>query len=418
MNPMLALGRAIQRRGHRVTYIGFADAEERFRVSDMGFHMIGADGWPLGETPKFMNKLGEMSGWKALRYTEELGTRQIELILRDAPAALRAEGVDGVLIDQAIPGTESVVQHLGLPYVSVANILLLNLAPDVPPPIMPWVYKTSLIAKARYRFAYGISAAYFGVLPSGMFRAINKRRREWGLPPFRHPLKQEYLSELAQVAQIPKEMDFPRKGLPPTFHYCGAWTDAEERAPVEFPWDRLDGRPMVYCALGTVQNRLQWMFEAITRECEGLDVQLVISLGGGASAEEYEDRNMPGDPLIVGFAPQLELLKKAALCICHGGLNSTLEAVQMDVPVVPVPITNDQPGVAARVVYCGMGEMVLPSRLKKVGFLRDVVSRVIREPEYKQNVIRIHEAIKAAGGADRAAEIAIEALTTGKPVYA
>src|SRR5580658_8714154 len=54
--------------------------------------------------------------------------------------------------------------------------------------------------------------------------------------------------------------------------------------------------------------------------------------------------------------PQLELLKGAALCITHAGLNTALEALTQGVPMVALPIGYDQPGVAARIVYHGVGE--------------------------------------------------------------
>jgi MGT family glycosyltransferase len=412
INPMLALARAVQGKGHRVTYFGFPDAERRVRRAGLGYHSIAAADWPLGRTDAVIAELGGMTGITALRYTLKQGVEQARLFLRDAPAALREERVDGVMSDQTCIGVESVAEHLGLPFVSVADILMMNVEGDVPPPVSPWRYSKRLLPRLRNRAAYRLAA----FTTRHLYGAVNARRREWGLKPIRNPREQKHFSQLAQVGQMPAEMDFPRKHLPPVYHYCGAWTDSEERAPVPFPWERLDGRPQIYCSLGTVQNRLQWMFRAIARECEGLDAQLVISLGGGGSPEEYQ--GLPGDPIVVGFAPQLALLKTAALCICHGGLNTTLEAVQSDVPVVAIPITNDQGGVATRIEYCGIGEMILPDQLKKPGTLRSAVGRVMKEPSYKSNVFRIHEAVRAAGGAERAAEIVIRAVSTGRPVYA
>jgi len=42
----------------------------------------------------------------------------------------------------------------------------------------------------------------------------------------------------------------------------------------------------------------------------------------------------PGDPIVVPFAPQLELLKHAAVCITHAGLNTALECLTKGVPMV------------------------------------------------------------------------------------
>lgn len=58
--------------------------------------------------------------------------------------------------------------------------------------------------------------------------------------------------------------------------------------------------------MGTLQNRLEWVFAEIARACMGLDAQLVISLGGGKDPAQIGP--VPGNPLVVRYAPQLRLL--------------------------------------------------------------------------------------------------------------
>ena len=72
----------------------------------------------------------------------------------------------------------------------------------------------------------------------------------------------------------------------------------------------------------------------------------MISLGGGLSPAALGP--LAGDPLVVHFAPQLEILTRAALVITHAGLNTVLESLSEGVPLVALPLGNDQPGVAAR----------------------------------------------------------------------
>jgi UDP-glucoronosyl and UDP-glucosyl transferase len=58
---------------------------------------------------------------------------------------------------------------------------------------------------------------------------------------------------------------------------------------------------------------------------------------------------VPSNAIVVNNAPQLELLKKASMCITHAGFNTLLEALTQGVPQIAIPVTNDQPGVAARI---------------------------------------------------------------------
>ena len=60
----------------------------------------------------------------------------------------------------------------------------------------------------------------------------------------------------------------------------------------------------------------------------------------------------------VRYAPQLELVKRAAAVVTHAGLNTTLESLAEGVPLVAIPQGNDQPGVAARIAHHGAGVVV------------------------------------------------------------
>jgi UDP:flavonoid glycosyltransferase YjiC (YdhE family) len=83
--------------------------------------------------------------------------------------------------------------------------------------------------------------------------------------------------------------------------------------------------------------------------------------------------------------------------------------------MVAIPITNDQPGVAARIAWTGTGEVVPLARLS-VPRLRGAIQRVLTEESYKNNASRLQDAIARAGGVHRAADIVEQVISTGKPV--
>jgi UDP:flavonoid glycosyltransferase YjiC (YdhE family) len=96
-------------------------------------------------------------------------------------------------------------------------------------------------------------------------------------------------------------------------------------------------------------------------------------------------------------------------------LNTTLESLINGVPMVAIPITNDQPGVAARMAWTGGGEFV-PLKKLSVPKLRTAIQQVLGEDSYKKNATRLLEAIRRAGGVSRAADIIEQVIATGKPV--
>ena len=154
--------------------------------------------------------------------------------------------------------------------------------------------------------------------------------------------------------------------------------------------------------MGTVRNTSPTVFQQIARACDGLPVQLVISLGGGIEPEALGP--LPGRPIVVHYAPQLELLRRATVTVAHGGLNTTLESLAQDVPLVVLPVTDDQPGVGARVARAGAG-CVIGRRRLTVRRLRRALREVTTDPRYRAAARRIGDELRSVNGPQRAAAI-------------
>jgi zeaxanthin glucosyltransferase len=408
--PLTALGRRLQARGHEVVYFQVADLERPIRAAGLQFRQIGREDIPPGSLRARDEELGKLSGLAALRCGLRGIERKAMMLFRDAPAAIRDEGVDALIVDQIEMAGGTVAEHLGLPFVSVAAALPINLDASVPPVNLPWSHHVGIGARLRNQVGNAACEWIF----SGVVRAINRQRRAWGLPLARD--FNSLFSGLAQIAQLPAALELPGRRLPPHFHHTAPWTDAAGRAPVDFPWSRLDpGRPLAYASMGTLQNGVLRNFRVIAEACAGLDLQLVISLGGGQNPALLRD--LPGDPVVVGYAPQLELIQRAALTISHGGLNTALESLAQGVPMVVLPVAYDQPGVGARVEWSGVGRSIPVGRLT-VDRLQDAVYLVLGDPSYRERATRLQASIEAADGLNRAADLIERAFGTGRRAVA
>jgi zeaxanthin glucosyltransferase len=405
--PLTALGRRLQARGHEVVYFQVADLERPIRAAGLEFRQIGQEDFPLGSLRVRDEELGQLTGLAALRCGLR-GIKQNALMLfRDAPAAIRDEGVDSLIIDQVEMAGGTVAEHLGLPFVSAAAALPINLDVRTPPVIFPWSHRAGVLARLRNQVGNMACEWIF----SENLRTINRQRREWRLSPVRD--FNGLFSRRAQVAQLPAVLELPGRRLPPYVHFTGPWTDAEGREPVDFPWSRLDPRrPLVYASMGTLQNGITRTFQMIAEACAGLNLQLVISLGGGQDPALLGD--LPGDPVVVGYAPQLELVRLSTLTISHGGLNTTLESLSRGVPMIVLPVAYDQPGVGTRVAWSGVGQSIPVGRLT-VDRLRQAVRTVLGNPAYRERASQVRKSIEAADGLNRAAEL-IEGAFGGRPV--
>ena len=407
LTTLFALSHELQQRGHRVTFINILDVQEKVLAARFEFRAIGAVERPLGSEAEILTHRGTLSGISALKDTLKAVEQDMRVILQEAPAVIQSEGIEALLVDQCSPVGGTVADLLNIPFISLCNALPLNREIGVPPLFTAWKYSSTGGAKLRNQVGYALST----VLTRSIRKLTTEYRQQWKLPPHSHP--NDYYSKLAQLSQQPAEFEFPRTRLPPHFHFTGPYHSSIGREKPSFPWDQLTGQPLVYASMGTIQNQLLLVFEAIAAACVGLDVQLVISLGGGMPLEAMS--TLPGDPLVVCYAPQLEVLKRASLTITHAGLNTVLESLTQGVPIVAIPIANDQPGVAARIVWAGVGEMISISQLTVIS-LQSVIHQVLTQDSYKLQALRLQSAIQNSGGVNQAANIIESVMATGKPV--
>ena len=356
-----------------------------------------------------MAELGKLSGLEAVRYTVEWIRQGTATFLEEGPVIIKEAGVDALLVDQISNEGAAIADLLDIPFVTICSAVVLNRDITIPPFNTLWPYSPAWWAKIRNKLGYNL----INRLTAALRETLTEYRQKNNLPVSSNP--NDNYSKLAQISHQPAEFEFPRKTLPPWFHFTGPYHNSITREPAPFPWEKLTEKPLIYASMGTIQNQLLTVFQDIATACADLDAQLVISLGGSAEPDSLP--NLPGSPLVVKYAPQLEILPKTTLTITHAGLNTTLECLTRGVPMVAIPITNDQPGVSSRIAWTGTGEVVPLKRLN-ADRLKVAVKKVLQEDSYKKNALRLQDAIEKAGGVKRAADIIEEVVATGKPVLA
>jgi zeaxanthin glucosyltransferase len=132
------------------------------------------------------------------------------------------------------------------------------------------------------------------------------------------------------------------------------------------------------------------------------DLQLVLSIGDQLDPEQIGP--VPKNAIIVQRAPQLELLKQTAVCITHAGLNTVLESLAQGVPQIAVPVTFDQPGVAARVAHNQTGVVTSLEKLT-ADHLSTLLDEVLTNSIYRDNACKLQRAIAQTNGLSVAADL-------------
>jgi zeaxanthin glucosyltransferase len=369
------------------------DVEEKVRALGIDFWPIGESDHPRGSLPRSLAQLGRLKGLSALRFTIGAVARTSVMVCRDAPAAVRSAGIQVLLVDQIGPAGGAVADYLRIPFITVCNALALNRDPLYRRPSHHG--NTPMTAGQSCATGSATGCRTGSCVPWA--DAVGEYREKWKLPAVRST--DESFSKLAQICQMPR-IRFSACATPGVFPYVGPLRRSLP-APAPFPWDRLDGRPLVCASLGTLQNSREDVFRLFAEACYGLNVQLVLNHVGGLSASFT---NLPGDPVVVGSAPQVELLARARFTITHAGMNTVLDSLIHGVPLVAIPITYEQPAIAQRVEWTGCGRSVSLAKLS-APLLREVLSDVLDGEKYHTASRRIGDSICKAGGVRRAADL-------------
>ena len=399
VNPMAALGSALQQRGHRVSFISLLDFEMDITAAGLGFIAIGAHQQPLGTTRRLDEEGGEKVGDEALAFAigRQVAASRIEL--DELPTILRSHGIRLLLVDSVNWSAVAAAEHAGVRAMTVDLLPPIVDEDSAPAFCFPWRYDES--DEARARNAHSNRLFFSGWQPIGDL--VNERRVAWGLQPVLD--RSNFWSQRSRISHMPQTLDFPRRRWPTNFQHTGPFLrPSAQRLPRPFAWESLDGRALVYASMGTLTNAVASTFRVIAEAFATLDVQLVLSTGGGLSAQSEQLRGLAGSPIVVEFAPQLELIERSALVVSHGGINSCLECISNGKPCIIIPVGLDQPGNARRMERAGLAEVV-PLPELTVDTLRAAAVKMLASPSYAAKSLEMRAAIEASRGMERAVQL-------------
>ena len=395
LNPLIALSQELSSRGHKVTFFEKPKIEGRVRQAGLEFVPV-CDGMVSKQQAPRNDRSSLCTEIATLRFNLTRIVRDINCFLDEMPTALARAGVDTLLINEIALTGPTVAQIMSLPYSLISTSV---------PHCFGW---NSLSWFTGYRYSASSLSWLRGALlelsvqrmRGPILRALDEHRRRWGLAPVRTIAKA--FPHLAFITQLPQCIDVPRRSLPQNFHYAGPFRSKVGRPHVQFPWHLLDGRPVLYASLGTTRNVRPEVFQMIAAACSDGNVQLVLSLGNRFVPEMFA--GLPGRPVVMKFAPQLELLAVSDAVITHGGLNTVLEALTEGKPMIVIPFAYDQPAIAARLKRLHVAE-VLPVMRLSAARIHAAVVKILSDASYRNAARELQNRLRSVPGSEYAANV-------------
>jgi zeaxanthin glucosyltransferase len=242
--------------------------------------------------------------------------------------------------------------------------------------------------------------------PTARIRFDTVFRPELGLP------------ELITCAQ---EFDFPRCPPVPYYHYIGPSVDMNRDRGNSFPWDRLNqDKPLIFCAFGSESSGNRYyrrLSQTLIDAFAGRpDWQLILAIDKNKNMDAYEFNGATSNIILVDWAPQLEVLKRASLMVNHGGMGTVKECILSGVPMIAFPTMSDQPGNAARIVYHKLG---MKGDIRKVTAeqIQSMIETMLGDSSYRERTEAMGQKFRESNTSERGVELVENLLASRDQIY-
>lgn len=156
---------------------------------------------------------------------------------------------------------------------------------------------------------------------------------------------------------------------------------------------------LIYISMGTVNNIMLPLYKRFIAALADTDYQVILSVGSHVAMEDFG--TLPENISVFSQVDQIAVLQQADLFVSHCGMNSVSESLYYGVPLVMLPQTSEQGGVAERVRQVGAG--IKLDKTDSASIL-SAVNTVASDGSFKENAMKISESFRRCPGAKGAAD--------------
>jgi len=352
IDPMVALGVELTRRGHAVTFLSNDYFRPRILAAEFEFISVG--------TLEQYDKGNTAVAWEPRNHTDNFEQYHAPAFEPAFEYVKSLSGTNALILALGEEnGARAAAEKFKHPFIKIIlspNMVFSAYSPPAPmkwaiPAIIPrFIVRFLLRRNRKTRFKV------FCKMPhTAAYRSTRER--------LQCPLKfQTESTALVQIAFFPEWFGMPAKDWPENLKLVGFPLQNRASINSRAEFDSLiekQGAPLIFTS-GTGVKDIVELFTEGRKICEQLQVPGVF-VGGNSNTELLQGSALCTHVDYIDFE---YALPKALAIIHHGGIGTTAQAIKAGIPQLIRPIKYDQPDNADRIYKLGLGTYVMPERFK------------------------------------------------------
>ncbi len=348
VNPFIAIGKELRKRGHRVILCTSQYFESH--AHNAGLEFIG-----LGTAEDYLSIIEDPGLWEAETGFKVLAERIILPIMQPAYDAIQEfDPARTILVAQGTVFAAHIAhEKFKFPFVTI------QLQPAAFRSVYEFPLFPSWMPHTLKRILFNAADQF--VIDRALAPELNRFRKRQSLPPVKHIFGDWMHSPLSTIGLFPAWFAFPQPDWPSQTRLTG-FIFHDKRADNEqlpqYVLDFLDaGDPPIVFTSGTAMKYGGQFFEA--------SIQASQMLGRrGILLTQHKDQlpsTLPEGIRHFEYLPFSLVLPRVAALVHHGGIGTIAQALAAGIPQVVRPMTHDQPDNAARIQLLGTGVSISPN---------------------------------------------------------
>ena len=378
-NPTLGVVRELVSRGHQVWYYSYNMMRERIESAGAAFISCD-DGMEQKLSPKDAVRVG-----KDLAFSTKILVDTTLALDEKVCADMKQLRPDCIVADSMAVWGKAVAMKLGIPFVASTTTFAFNQH-------SARIMKQSAGEMLRMLFS----------MPAISRQIKRLQKKDYPVKSVLDILQND--DNTHTVVYTSPEFQPSSETFSDKYAFVGP-SIRPAAEPVEKKRDKL-----IYISMGTVNNDMMPLYKRCLSALADTDYQVIMSVGSLVPIAEFGA--LPENISVFPYVDQIAVLQQADAFVSHCGMNSASESLYFGVPLVMLPQTSEQGGVAERVYQLGAGIKLGKSDAASI---LSVIHSILADSTYRQNANAVAAGFRRCPGAKGAADKIMQVCETAHP---